>query len=164
MEIDIDKTQEWLNRTQAIRRKPPVRGGVAKAHLTTRQTLGFVLVALLCILLLTMIPRPGPSLPKSIQLPEALASLTDLAAPVVIPPPEYLPGPPARLTQTPMRPQSQLTNYPRTWNAQRQFDHIAPHAPIWLVSEPHSWYPEPSTPQSAAQMHLPGNGTTILSR
>ena len=51
---DLDKTQEWLNRTLAIRREPPVRGGVRTDHRTRRQTalgLGVVGLALLAMLL-----------------------------------------------------------------------------------------------------------------
>ena len=164
MEIDLDKTQEWLNRTQAIRRIPPVRGGVKKDYRTIRQTTAFVLAALLCIPLLMLIPRPAPSSPKRIELSAALPALTDLSAPVVIPRPQFMPEQPERLTLTPLRQSTQLTNYSGTWTAPPRTDHIAPHAPIWLVSEPHSWYPEAATPQSAYVPHLPRSGIAILNR
>jgi hypothetical protein len=53
---DLDKTQQWLDRTLAIRREPPMRGGLKPDHKTRRQTAFGVALVALVILLLAMLP------------------------------------------------------------------------------------------------------------
>src|SRR5689334_6059877 len=53
---DLDKTQEWLNRTMAIRREPPLRGGVRGDFKARRQTIAGVALVGLVLLLLACLP------------------------------------------------------------------------------------------------------------
>jgi hypothetical protein len=164
MEIDLDKTQEWLNRTQAIRRTPPVRGGIVKDVRTNRETALCVLAGLLCIILVMLVPRPTPSPLERVELSAALPAVTDLAASASMIQPHYTPAQPATGALISHRPTSQLTTNPITWNAPPPNDRIAPHAPIWLESEPRPLVPEPGNPHGASSVHLPPTGLSIINR
>jgi len=59
---DLDKTQEWLNRTLAISREPPVRGGLRTDRKTRRQTIAGVGVVALVLLLVSGLALIGPVL------------------------------------------------------------------------------------------------------
>src|ERR1700724_1362617 len=54
---DLDKTQEWLNRTQQIGRTPALRGGLAPDHRGRRHTTLSVVFALTVVLLGSLLFR-----------------------------------------------------------------------------------------------------------
>lgn len=164
MQVDLDRTQEWLNRTQAIRRTPAVRGGVIRDTRTMRQTLAFVLTGLLLILVVFLIPRPSLEEPKRIVSPEFLPALTDLPRHVALPAPQPLPALPFQMAYTKARLSSNVLNEPRIWHYPPRTDRIAPHAPIWIVSEPVTWTPPVASTPTPPSQHLPPSGISVLSR
>src|ERR1044071_8183046 len=110
MQVDLDRTQEWLNRTQAIRRTPAVRGGVAADHTSLRQTAAFVLGGLLVMLILLLIPRPSHEQQKRLVVAALPPAVTDLATRVELLPLRPLPLQPLGITRTPSQWSSQVVD------------------------------------------------------
>ena len=125
---DLDKTQEWLNRTQELRRKPAVRGGVLKDVRARNQALagvGAVMVAVLALALLPWSGRPTEthSIPNAPVPQSARASSALEPAPALIASPSPKPAPPPAAVVPPIAlPTGPSTPIPRA----------APFAPIWL--------------------------------
>jgi hypothetical protein len=95
---DLDKTQEWLNRTIQLNRTPPVRGGVRTDHRARRQTAAGVLLfvsALTLIVWITTALRTSSVQPLAAPAPAKAESV--VAALPAVPAPEWIvrPQPPA---------------------------------------------------------------------
>src|SRR5579872_2333650 len=70
---DLDKTQEWLDRTQQIGRTPALRGGVAPDDRSRRHTVLSVLFALSALLLICLLyTRLRPMAPASTSTDQLL--------------------------------------------------------------------------------------------
>ena len=164
MQVNLDRTQEWLNRTQAIKRTPAVRGGVVREKRTARQTASFMLTALLLLLAVFLAPRPAHEGTKRIASMEILPALTDYAGEISQPPPQPLPTHPLHAAPSRSRWSSQVLNEARIWHYPPRANRIAPHAPIWMVSEPGSWTAPGASSPSAPAQHLPQSGISILNR
>jgi hypothetical protein len=136
---DLDKTQEWLNRTIQINKTPPVRGGVSTDYRARRQTLSGIAALLLVIGGLALWPHPRPVAPRAAPPAPAVQATapTTLAqdliintTPVQVPqvpqfnfPPESAAG--VALVHSSVRNSQAGVN-------RRSSDAVAPAAPIWL--------------------------------
>jgi hypothetical protein len=164
MQIDLDRTQNWLNRTQAIRRIPAVRGGLVRDWRTNRQTVSFVLAGLLCFQMVMLIPRPTPRKPqKSIPAVSAPA-LTESVVPLSPISPQPLPSIPPAQTLTQSRNTTQFASSGQSWFPQERTDRIAPHAPIWLVDDLMNQTIKGTISQAARAPQLPRTGISVLNR
>ena len=86
---DLDKTQEWLNRTLAISKEPPVRGGLRPDHKARRQTALAIGIVALVLLVLALLPLRRAVVPVAAPLQEPLALAeppAQFAAPVPVQP------------------------------------------------------------------------------
>lgn len=142
VEIDLDKTQEWLERTQQLGRTPAVRGGVAPDHRARRQTIGAVGLVAGILLALAMVPRPLPASQSlvsdarkilSTESPPLVAAVARPSPTPVLPRRDLIATPP-----TPSRANNQTQGRRRSLVAAsgNPTDRIAPHAPIWIEMRP----------------------------
>jgi len=137
---DLDKTQEWLNRTQQIGRTPALRGGLAPDYRARRHTALSVLFALtvvaLGILLFTRLRPPALTSDSGEQFLTAPGStrIADMSAAPSVAPATARPA--ARPYVRRVRPPSQLDfDAPDTLLDGPVVPlpgHVAPPAPIWL--------------------------------
>ena len=136
---DLDKTQEWLNRTIQINKTPPVRGGVRTDYRARRQTLSGIAALLLVIGGLALWPHPHPVAPKpTTSTPVAKTAVPAVAsqtlvintAPVQVPPmPQFIF--PSDQAAGVALVHSSVRNSQAGLN-RRSSDAVAPAAPIWL--------------------------------
>ena len=140
---DLDKTQQWLDRTLAINKQPPVRGGVKTDHRTRRQTLAGVMIVGIVLLALALWPRAAVKVKAETPLSRVKVPAADPAGPEALtiaaaqsPIPRETPNQRRRTTRrtkwvVPTRSIDQkwaLSNRDRTENQTT----VAPPAPIWL--------------------------------
>ena len=138
MIYDLDKTQEWLNRTQQIGRTPALRGGVAPDDRSRRHTILSVLFALSALLLICLVYtrlRPvvsasasdaqllKPSGPTRVEDASATYPSARVDAPAITPPPS--------------RPNFVAPALSLDGGIVPLPGHVAPSAPIWLDGVPH---------------------------
>lgn len=120
---DLDRTQDWLRRTQQVGRPPPARGGLAPDVRARRQTLACVGASAAVLAGLALLPGPrgpAPSAPR----PVALARARWLPARAMGAPGGALDA--ARATGAP------ATGMPGIASPSPAGSHVAPPAPVWL--------------------------------
>ena len=155
MEIDLDKTQDWLNRTQSISRGPAVRGGVDPDLRARRQTASGIALVVAAVLLLLFLPTverlinqaatqaaQSEAKPQGGLLNSARSTAVESA---FSPVPSVSPGRQAYARKLPM------TEYrgPYFTAMGVATDHVPPPAPVWLVTMPREWNQMPVPAGSA---------------
>jgi hypothetical protein len=134
--INLDRTQEWLNRTQSWPRTPPVRGGAAPDPSARRQSIIGVALVLIGVLILVLIPRPENTVTTAItpkvELPVAShpqVITASFAAPPIVR---------QRSTSTPLLPSLSLPLAVNSYFYREESplvrvptDRVAPPAPVW---------------------------------
>jgi hypothetical protein len=149
---DLDKTQEWLNRTQALNRVPAMRGGLQEDRRPYQQAAVGVAILLLFLVFIIQSPRfrprvaspppAPPSLPTAslapIQSQEMLRGMTPSSLTRAASPDSsgadnsfYMPPIPMR-DGKPLPPDTPLLPP----------GHVSPPAPVWLDG--------PQSPRAAA--------------
>ncbi|MCC6727809.1 MAG: hypothetical protein IT208_00550 [Chthonomonadales bacterium] len=120
---DLDRTQEWLRRTQQIGRPPPVRGGVVPDVRARRQTLACVGASAAVLAGLALLPGPrgpAPAAPRAVALARARwlpARAMDASGAALHA---------ARATGAPTSGMPGIASPPPAGS------HVAPPAPVWL--------------------------------
>lgn len=163
MELDLDKTQEWLNRTQQWSRTPAVRGGVETDHRSRRQAIAGLALVLLGILILALIPRPQPVTQRIAQAPLGPAPMPagrrDILASSYSPPAVPIERPPMITLTGPPKPGHMFINdQPYFTVVRHRGDHVPPPAPIWLVTKPenYNYMPIPEGSPRVSVLHPQG--------
>jgi len=142
---DLDKTQEWLNRTIQLSKAPPVRGGVSSEPHARRDTVLSVgaaaLVIILGMLLISWKRSGGEHIPIS-NVVEADSGARSAVATAPPQQPHTTMGP-IHNSNTIHRPNS-AANPPAAIWSRSSLDgnvvplpgHTAPPAPVWLDGAP----------------------------
>lgn len=138
---DLDKTQEWLNRTMQIGKEPPVRGGL-KPDRSRRQTLlalaGVLMILAGGILLAPRLRSASPTTSEQGKLKPADGVTRVLPPPVVSPVPSTVDqtGLPLSIPLMPIAPSTRFgfdaPELDLSGGIRPLPGHVAPHVPLSL--------------------------------
>ena len=170
MQIDLDRTQEWLNRTQSFPRTPPVRGGVNVDRKARRQTAFGVIIVLAAIVLLALFPRPDRTIP-SVVAPEGQldnAGARDLLSITIPGSRDVLRSKSRTASSGELAPSARgylYSTYSGPYLNDSPLDTgiVAPPAPVWLVTLPNEWN-HMSVPNSSPSNSVLNSAGALIER
>lgn len=136
--LDLDRTQNWLHRTVSLRREPPLRGGPVPSESHRRQAAAGIAALGITLICLSLLASRSLHTPVGSTPTPALTSLR-----MALDMPAFMPlNPPNRLSnhvdlgqQVPTRTAAPV----RSTRLPLLTDAVAPSAPVWITTRPGEW-------------------------